>query len=114
MGKFPKEEGYGKMENWTNKQWWALIGGLAAFLVFLIGFQETAVVALFAIAGYFVGKYLDGEIDFEDIRARAQGRDRESAQGQAQGTRVTGGSRLGGGPENPSEGDPFRYTTRRS
>jgi hypothetical protein len=64
------------MATWTNKQWWALIAGLAAYLVFLIGFEETAVVALFAIAGYFVGKYLDGEIDLEVVRARAQGRAR--------------------------------------
>jgi hypothetical protein len=29
---------------------------------------------LFGIVGYFIGKYLDGEIDTEDLRARAQGR----------------------------------------
>ena len=71
------------MPEWTNKQWGALIGGLAVLLVFLVGFQETAVVALFALVGYFVGKYLDGEIDLEDMRARAQGRDREQPQEQA-------------------------------
>ncbi|MDP9411316.1 MAG: hypothetical protein M3P70_12645 [Actinomycetota bacterium] len=29
---------------------------------------------LFGVIGYFIGKYLDGEIDPEDLRARAQGR----------------------------------------
>jgi uncharacterized membrane protein len=42
--------------------------------MFLIGFEETLVVVLFGVIGYFIGKYLDGEIDPEDIRARAQGR----------------------------------------
>ena len=62
------------MATWTNKQWGALIAGLVVFLIALIGVGEAALVVVFAIAGYFVGKYLDGEIDTEDIRARAQGR----------------------------------------
>ena len=62
------------MATWTNKQWGALIAGLVVFLVALIGVGEAALVVVFAIIGYFVGKYLDGEIDTEDIRARAQGR----------------------------------------
>ena len=63
------------MATWTNKQWGAVIGALVLFSMFLIGFEETLVVVLFAIIGYFIGKYLDGEIDPEDIRARAQGRE---------------------------------------
>ena len=39
-----------------------------------IGVAAYLVVVLFGIIGYFVGKYLDGEIDTDDIRARAQGR----------------------------------------
>jgi hypothetical protein len=62
------------MATWTNKQWGALIAGLVVFLIALIGVGEAALVVVFAIAGYFIGKYLDGEIDTEDIRARAQGR----------------------------------------
>ena len=62
------------MATWTNKQWGALIAGLVVFLIALIGVGEAALVVVFAIIGYFVGKYLDGEIDTEDIRARAQGR----------------------------------------
>jgi uncharacterized membrane protein len=61
------------MATWTNKQWGALIAGLVVFLIALIGVGEAALVVVFAIIGYFVGKYLDGEIDTEDIRARAQG-----------------------------------------
>ena len=48
--------------------------GTGAVRMFLIGFEETLVVVLFGIIGYFIGKYLDGEIDTDDIRARAQGR----------------------------------------
>jgi len=62
------------MATWTNKQWGALIAGLVVFLIALIGVGEAVLVVVFAIIGYFVGKYLDGEIDTEDIRARAQGR----------------------------------------
>jgi uncharacterized membrane protein len=62
------------MATWTNKQWGALIAGLVVFLIALLGVGEAALVVLFAIIGYFIGKYLDGEIDTEDIRARAQGR----------------------------------------
>jgi hypothetical protein len=62
------------MPVWTNKQWGALIAGVVVFLIFLIGLGEAAVVVLFAILGYFIGKFLDGELDTEDLRARAQGR----------------------------------------
>ncbi len=62
------------MATWTNKQWGALIAGLVVFLIALIGLGEAALVVFFAIVGYFIGKYLDGEIDAEDIRTRAQGR----------------------------------------
>jgi uncharacterized membrane protein len=62
------------MATWTNKQWGALIAGLVVFLVALLGVGEAALVVVFAIIGYFIGKYLDGEIDTEDLRARAQGR----------------------------------------
>jgi uncharacterized protein YcfJ len=59
---------------WTNKQWGALIAGIVVFLIAIIGVGEAALVVLAAILGYFIGKFLDGEIDTEDIRARAQGR----------------------------------------
>ncbi len=62
------------MAAWTNKQWGAVIGALVLFSMFLIGFEQTLVVVLFGVIGYVIGKYLDGEIDTEDIRARAQGR----------------------------------------
>lgn len=62
------------MTTWTNKQWGALIGGLVVLLIAIVGVGTTALVVLFAIVGYFIGKFLDGEVDLEDIRARAQGR----------------------------------------
>jgi len=62
------------MANLAYKHLGALIGALVVFSMFWIGFEETLVVVLFGIIGYFIGKYLDGEIDPEDLRARAQGR----------------------------------------
>lgn len=62
------------MINWTNKQWGAVIGVLLVFLASVIGVGLTAIAVLFGIAGYFIGKFLDGEIDIEEIRDRAQGR----------------------------------------
>lgn len=62
------------MATWTNKQWGAVIGGIVIFLVAVYGIGVAALVVLGAIIGYFVGKFLDGEIDVEDVQARAQGR----------------------------------------
>ncbi|MDQ3941767.1 MAG: hypothetical protein M3254_01515, partial [Actinomycetota bacterium] len=60
------------MINWTYKQWGAVIGALVMFSIALVGIGETALVVLFGVAGYFVGKFLDGELDVEDVRMRAQ------------------------------------------
>ncbi len=68
------------MAEWTNKRWGALIGALVVFLIVTIGIGYTALVVLGGIAGYFIGKYLDGELDPEDIRARAQGRPPDATQ----------------------------------
>ncbi len=62
------------MINWTYKQWGAVIGALVMFSIALVGIGETALVVLFGVAGYFVGKFLDGELDIEDVRMRAQRR----------------------------------------
>jgi uncharacterized membrane protein len=64
------------MINWTNKQWGAVIGALVMFSIVLVGFEETVIVVLFGVLGYFVGKFLDGEIDIEDLRERFQRRQR--------------------------------------
>ncbi len=72
------------MSNWTNKHWGAVIGGLLVLLVALAGVGTTALILLFTVAGYFVGKFLDGEIDPEDVRARAQGRGRSGSSASAQ------------------------------
>ena len=62
------------MTNWTNKQWGALIGAVVMFLIIVIGIEETALVALIGVLGYFIGKFLDGDFDIEDIRERSQRR----------------------------------------
>src|ERR687885_367768 len=46
------------MIRWTNKQWGALIGALVMFSIALVGFQGTALVVLFGVLGYFVGKFM--------------------------------------------------------
>lgn len=62
------------MATWTNKHWGAAIGVLLVFLIAFIGWGPTALAILIGLIGYLIGKFLDGEIDLEDIRARAQGR----------------------------------------
>jgi uncharacterized membrane protein len=62
------------MATWTYKQWGALIGALVAFSIGLIGFDETVLVVLVGVICYFIGKFLDGELDVEDIRNRAKRR----------------------------------------
>lgn len=69
------------MAIWTYKQWGALIGALIVFSIALVGVGETALVVIFSVVGYFIGKFLDGEIDLQDIQQRAQGR----AQGRRPG-----------------------------
>ena len=65
------------MATWTYKQWGALIGALVVFSIALVGIGETALVVIFCVIGYFVGKFLDGELNLQDIQQRAQGRDRQ-------------------------------------
>ena len=65
------------MTIWTYKQWGALIGALVVFSIALVGIGATAVAVIFGVIGYFVGKFLDGELDLQDIQQRAQGRNRQ-------------------------------------
>jgi uncharacterized membrane protein len=65
------------MATWTYKQWGALIGALVVFSIALVGSGETALVVIFGVIGYFVGKFLDGELNLQDIQQRAQGRSRQ-------------------------------------
>ena len=62
------------MTTWTYKHWGALIGALVVFSIALVGIGETALVVIFGIIGYFVGKFLDGELNLHDIQKRTQGR----------------------------------------
>lgn len=62
------------MGNWTSKHWGALIGAILIILITILGIGITAIVFIFGVIGYFIGSYLDGDFDLEDIRARAQGR----------------------------------------
>jgi len=62
------------MINWTNKHWGAVIGALVMFSIALIGIDDTALVVLVGVVGYFVGKFLDGDLDLEDLRERFQRR----------------------------------------
>ena len=62
------------MATWTYKQWGALIGALVVFSIALVGIGETALVVIFGVVGYFVGKFLDGELNLQDVQQRARGR----------------------------------------
>ena len=62
------------MGTWTNKHWGALIGAAVLLVITWLGLGAAALVVLGGVIGYFIGKFLDGEIDVEDVRERAQGR----------------------------------------
>ena len=62
------------MVTWTNKHWGALIGAVVLLVIVWLGLGAAALVVLGGVIGYFIGKFLDGEIDVEDVRERAQGR----------------------------------------
>ena len=62
------------MGTWTNKHWGALIGAAVLLIITWLGLGAAALVVLGGVIGYFIGKFLDGEIDVEDVRERAQGR----------------------------------------
>lgn len=82
---------------WTNKHWGALIGVLLIVGIAQIGVGLTALAVLFGIGGYFVGKFLDGELDLQEIQDRAQGRTRYPEQSEtagAGGARVQGSTRV--------------------
>ncbi|MBA3472822.1 MAG: hypothetical protein H0T57_06250 [Rubrobacter sp.] len=62
------------MVTWTNKHWGALIGALLLLVIAWLGFGAAALVVLGGVVGYFVGSFLDGELDLSDIQRRAQRR----------------------------------------
>ena len=62
------------MGTWTNKHWGALIGAAVLLIIAWLGLGAAALVVIGGVIGYFIGKFLDGEIDLEDVRERAQGR----------------------------------------
>lgn len=62
------------MVTWTNKHWGALIGALLLLVITWLGLGAAALVVLGGVVGYFVGSFLDGELDVSDIQRRAQRR----------------------------------------
>jgi uncharacterized protein YcfJ len=62
------------MVTWTNKHWGALIGGVVLLVIVWLGLGAAALVVLGGVVGYFIGSFLDGELDVSDIQRRAQRR----------------------------------------
>lgn len=62
------------MVTWTNKQWGALIGAVVLLVIAWLGFGAAALVVIGGLVGYFIGSFLDGELDVSDIQRRAQRR----------------------------------------
>jgi uncharacterized protein YcfJ len=62
------------MVTWTNKQWGALIGALVLLVIAWLGFGAAALVIVGGVVGYFIGRFLDGELDLSDVQRRAQRR----------------------------------------
>jgi uncharacterized protein YcfJ len=62
------------MVTWTNKQWGALIGAVVLLVIAWLGFGAAALVVIGGVVGYFIGSFLDGELDVSDVQRRAQRR----------------------------------------
>ena len=62
------------MVTWTNKQWGALIGAAILLVIVWLGISAAALVILGGLAGYFIGSFLDGELDLSAVQRRAQRR----------------------------------------
>ena len=62
------------MVTWTNKHWGALIGAVVLLVIAWLGFGAAALVVIGGVVGYFIGSFLDGDLDVSDIQRRAQRR----------------------------------------
>ena len=62
------------MVTWTNKHWGAVIGAVFLLVIAWLGLGAAALVVLGGVVGYFVGSFLDGELDISDVQRRAQRR----------------------------------------
>ena len=62
------------MVTWTNKHWGGLIGAVVLLVIAWLGFGAAALVVIGGVVGYFIGSFLDGELDVSDIQRRAQRR----------------------------------------
>lgn len=62
------------LTDWSYKHWGALIGAVLVLLIAILGPGITALIILFSIVGYFVGSFLDGELDLREIQERMQQR----------------------------------------
>ncbi len=60
--------------NLTYAQWGAVIGVLLVFITAVTNIGVTALVVVFGVLGYFIGRFLDGDLDLSQIQQRAQGR----------------------------------------
>lgn len=61
------------MNTWTMKHWGAIIGAAIVLLIIWLGLGATALVVLGGVIGYFVGKFLDGELNLSDLQRRRRG-----------------------------------------
>jgi uncharacterized protein YcfJ len=62
------------MVTWTNKHWGALIGAVVLLVIAWLGFGAAALVVIGGVVGYFIGSFLDGDLDVSDVQRRAQRR----------------------------------------
>ena len=60
--------------NLSYAQWGAIIGVLLVFITAVQNIGVTALVVIFGALGYFIGRFLDGDLDLSQIQQRAQGR----------------------------------------
>jgi uncharacterized membrane protein len=62
------------LTDWSYKHWGALVGAILVILGVTLGPGITAIIILFSLGGYLVGRFLDGELDLQELQERVQQR----------------------------------------
>ncbi|WP_273844067.1 hypothetical protein [Rubrobacter calidifluminis] len=62
------------MSSFSYREWGAIIGVGLVIVGSTLGVGITVVAIILGIVGYLVGRFLEGELDVEEIQERVRGR----------------------------------------
>jgi hypothetical protein len=69
-----RADGHGKEDRMSGRQFGFLVGFLIVWVIGLAGWWVAVGAVLVGIVGYLVARYLEGDLDLEDLGARLQSR----------------------------------------